>query len=500
MEESLLQKLKRLYLNGGDELPVAGVNSKFPGTDTTLGDVTSNQILGINPVLGLAAKGANHWAKAEGEELQNEYDLAKIAEEDAALAGKMPASAPAEPMGMADSLRARSGDADMRPVKGPSQAEIKSLTNRTIDQPPVESMIPTSHVIDFGDGGINTVENLRAAQEAANNNTLIANMLSAGDAFGAAVSNTKPKAQESVDRLLKQANTPIEQFKAASEQEKNDANSPISKGYREAMKRFGIEVKGNASAAALEKVAPWMEKVYAADQARKQRAFDAEQNRLLRASISAQRADERETVKDARKQDKKETFTKDFRKEITGGALKTQYQNYQNGRRALAFIDDAIKNPNGFKDYGALMASLKALQGDDSVVREAEIRLGASVGSVVDKIGAYAKQLSSGQKLTENQRKMMMNSVKTLADISQRQYEDAIQPVREQAKDLGIDEKNLLMSNGSLTSGKLPASVSPQATSGGMIKIRRKTDGVTKSVDPASAKKFLSDPNYEQVP
>lgn len=492
MEESFLQKLKRLYLNGGDELPAIGINSKVPGTDTSTGDLVTRQMLQMNPGLGMLAAGANQLAKREGKELQDEYDLAKAAE--AQLGDKKPASLPADPMGMAESLAARSGDDMRQPVQGPSEAEKRAFLDRTVGPVAMEPSSGPLQTIDFGDGGINNVDNLRAAQEAANMNTLTANMLRAGDAAGAAISGTKPKAQEAVDSLLKQANAPVEQFKALSEQEKNDPDSPISKGYREAMKRFGIEVKGNASAAALEKVAPWMEKVYNADQARKQRAFDAEQNRLLRASLSAERASEREHSRDLKKQDKKETFTKDFRKEITGGALKTQYQNFQNGRRALSFINDAIKNPNGFKDYGSLMASLKALQGDDSVVREAEIRLGASVGSVIDKVGSYAKQITSGQKLTENQRKLMFDAVKTLADISKRQYEDAIKPVREQAKDLGIDEKNLLMSY------DIPeTSIERKPASTGTVKIRRKTDGVIKAVDPTSAKRFLTDPNYEQV-
>jgi hypothetical protein len=161
-----------------------------------------------------------------------------------------------------------------------------------------------SHSIDFGQGGVANADNARLAAQLSNQNALNANLLKAADTFSSGVGRTKPVSQEAGDALLKQAGAPEEQYKAAVQNEKDNPNSPISKGYREAMKRFGVEVKGNASAASLEKIAPWLKSAYEQDEARKQRAFDAEQNRLMRMSLAQNAAKVREGKESERIQEK----------------------------------------------------------------------------------------------------------------------------------------------------------------------------------------------------
>lgn len=61
--------------------------------------------------------------------------------------------------------------------------------------------------------------------------------------------------------------------------EKEDANSPMSEGYRQLAKAMGFEIKGNASAADLEKLYPQLSNIYTQREAQSTRRDIARENR-----------------------------------------------------------------------------------------------------------------------------------------------------------------------------------------------------------------------------
>lgn len=149
-------------------------------------------------------------------------------------------------------------------------------------------------------------------------------------------------------------------------------------------------------------------------------------------------------AKSDKDEEKKDKFTQSLRKEISTGALKTVYSNVMNSKRAERLIQDAIDNPNGFKDFGVLMGTLRALQGDDSVIKDAERKAGEDVGSILDKISVRVKKLKNGESLTDDQRHMLLQAAKPLIDAANDQAKVAFEPLFTQADEMGIPREKLI--------------------------------------------------------
>lgn len=204
--------------------------------------------------------------------------------------------------------------------------------------------------------------------------------------------------------------------------EKEDPKSPMSKGYRDLAKTMGFNVKGEASAADLEKLVPQLANIYNQEQARSARRED---NLAKLAALK----DARKEKEDAKTSLKKDKDVENFRKELDSGNLQKIKQSYNTAHRMSAAIDQFSKNPTGYSDYGTLMGGLKVLQGDESVVREAEIRLGMNAGSLGDKIKNQVSSVVSGKSLQPKQRQDIINTVKVLSDISKQRYLQEIEPI-----------------------------------------------------------------------
>lgn len=95
-------------------------------------------------------------------------------------------------------------------------------------------------------------------------------------------------------------------------------------------------------------------------------------------------------------------------------------------------------DPNGYGDFGILMQSLKSLQGDKSVVREAEMTLGKNAGSLIDKAISKYQGVVSGKALSEKQRNEITNVMDVLVESYGRAYAKAARPTYETAKKAGI--------------------------------------------------------------
>lgn len=133
-----------------------------------------------------------------------------------------------------------------------------------------------------------------------------------------------------------------------------------------------------------------------------------------------------------------------LRKEATSGAFKDAYQIYATGSKMAKSLEDFAKDPTGYSDYGTLMGGLKTLQGDSSVVREAEIRLGMNAGSLKDKLENAVNSVINGKSLTDVQRKAIAETIKIMNKHSREGYLESIQPLLEQADELKIDRKFIL--------------------------------------------------------
>lgn len=229
--------------------------------------------------------------------------------------------------------------------------------------------------------------------------------------------------------------------KIALEKGKDDPDSDISRLYRDSAKTMAsrsevlktLDIPETLSAGDMEKYSPMLFNLVSQDLAR--------QSRLDAAKL---RADEKGDVRDEKKAENKKKFTQDLRKELTQGQFGKLYGNLGNTKKATEVVEQFKKNPTGYSDYGTLMLSLKALQGDESVVREAEIKLGMEAGSFKDQILNVVDKARTGKSLQPVQRDNILKAATVLADIAKRHYTEAISPILEQAGSEGIDTKFLL--------------------------------------------------------
>lgn len=164
------------------------------------------------------------------------------------------------------------------------------------------------------------------------------------------------------------------------------------------------------------------------------------------ARIAAANAN-REARKDSaqqRQDDKFQAQVQGLRKELMSGVVGKQYANYLAASRADKMVSEFAKNPTGYSDYGSLMGSLKALQGDESVVREAEIRLGMQATSLANKIANWTSSITSGKMLQPKQRQDMIKAIKILSSVSKEKFHESAAPIMAQAQVMGIDPKYLI--------------------------------------------------------
>lgn len=307
-----------------------------------------------------------------------------------------------------------------------------------------ESEKPKKPEMDFN-------EMLRMAQEARDQGILLGNIGKASELFATGLTGTvpmgrvtKPVAQDFYDKLIKQAEQPVEDVGTAytiktkqDEMERlarrRDSSSEESKFARDLLAQQGIKVPEAATAEALEKYAPQLTNILNQRENREQRVFLAQQAREARANKDTEK--EKEAVQE---------LTRNFRKELNSGELGKLGTFARKAKSGVKLIEETIKDPSGYKDFAATFALLKATQGDDSVIREAEMKLGLSLGSLPEKTKAKFIQFFTGKMRTDALRKEMLDAMKLLAQRAEDQYLSAADATLYNAEQYGIPKRLLL--------------------------------------------------------
>lgn len=394
------------------------------------------------------------------------------------------------PMGMAESLMQRSGDDLPKPTTAPTTlpgaSSLLRKENVVDENSQVRNAMP--EVEDTGDTDLE--------KAIANRDRLLGLMMigKGAERVGTAISGTesdkayleglKPIAESKVSDVLTKrraasdkVDLETKKFNYAFAKDKDDPSSPSSKFYRETLKELarganiGLKIPDNLSAAEMEKVYPNIINIVNAKEARAAR--------MQQAELAAQ---EKRSKAGEKTEDEKKKFTRDLRKELTSGQYGKLYGNVNNSQKAAGAINEFMKNPTGYSDYATLMSGLKSLQGDESVVREAEIRLGMDAGSFKEKVTNQIDRLRSGKSLQPKQRQAILDSVKVLHDVTLSQYNDAIKPVLDQATDEGIDVSRLIPGN---------IQKDHKMKDGGSGEVERQTKDGKIAIFDAKTKKFL---------
>ncbi len=289
---------------------------------------------------------------------------------------------------------------------------------------------PQMKDLDVGTGTINTLDNLRHAEQARDNVQLGNKILKGLELAGSGISRSEAVGQKTFDENIKGAEGIVSDFKDRGEQEKNDPKSPASNAFREYAKRFGINIKGDFSAAMGEKMMPMIFKEYEMEENRKARK---EEMQFKYSQLKAQK----ELAAGDKKTKQNIDMTKDIQKQMTTGKIGGLYEFYMNSKRTADAFNNFINNPkgqNGYQDYAILMGGLKTLQGDSSVVRESEQRAGANATGLLNKALNYLDRLKSGKTLQPSQRQEMTDTINVWTNAGKKQYLDATNKYYNQAK------------------------------------------------------------------
>lgn len=260
------------------------------------------------------------------------------------------------------------------------------------------------------------------------------------------------------DTLRAQGKQFIQNQKDLVENQDNDPKSQTSVAMRQMFDKMGFPFNENTSAADLVKQYPGAANIYTqvkAQEARKEEnrfkagesAKQRQADRETKMDIAALSREEKKAAKTEKLNDKQRSFVQGLRKEATSGQYGKAYESFAVANRMTDALSQFAKNPTGYTDYGTLMGGLKALQGDQSVVREAEIKLGQNAAPFFTKVQNLIERQTSGKSLTPEQRKDIVSATKILADASKTSYRLAVAPLLEQANEEGIDP-NLIFAKG----------------------------------------------------
>lgn len=245
------------------------------------------------------------------------------------------------------------------------------------------------------------------------------------------------------DILTKFKATEVEKESEEKEQERErkerlrDPNSEESKMAQSIVKQTGIRGLENASAEIISKYLPTVANIFSARESREYKQA------LLEKQLEARKesAEAKGLKEEERQADK---ITQAVQKQITSGPYKQMYENYKVAERMGKAIQQFSKDPSGYTDYATLLGGLKTLQGDQSVVRETEIRMGMQAASLPTKISNWVNRLATGKTLSEEQRKQIRQAITIMSDIAKQQYVSSTEHIVDYAVSRGADRKYLL--------------------------------------------------------
>lgn len=410
-----------------------------------------------------------------------------------------PLASPEDTTGPSINMAATGRPEDKKPPT--EQEEIASLREKmkalgVSGQPNVPSTEPRSGMteIDVGEGEIGTVAGLQAAQERRRRSDLMADLSESADLLGSGISGRQALPKGTFDSFRRQGEREVSDFLAQVEQQKHDPGSPSSKAFREYLKKFNINVKGDFTAALGEKIMPVAMRAFEAEESRKQREFLAGENRKTRSMDLLSRMEEKKEKEQTRKTEKEEGFKSDLRKELISGPGKDLYNAYVKSSLSVERLRDAVKNPSGYKDLGNIYNYLKALD-PDSAVREGELALGIKVGSIPQKLHASFVRFLTGEMLDPSQRKQMLEVVEGYHRQNQQAYETYIEPTVAQGKRLGYDMTEIVRPLQSKTEAPAPTEKSSKK----LRTIQNMKTGTKKTIPADRAEMYLKDPNFQEV-
>lgn len=346
-----------------------------------------------------------------------------------------------QPLDQAASMAPKVPEPDIAPAAlaqlTPEVAEVpKSETEKALERLQGRGMAsrgPSIRDIDFGANTSASMEGLKDAQERSRQATLGATLGRIGAAFATGASGTRNNFDEMNAANVRAAEAIPEQYLKQVQFEKEDPNSAMSQGYRQIAQAMGFNIKGQASAADLERIIPQMSNIYNQEQARIARSED----NALRLAMAK---DARKEKTDARGEEKKNQFIEKAQK-----VTSKEFEKLQKVENAFDMIDQAQDDKVGAADVAILYNFIKS-QDPESVVREGEIALGQRGMALAGRLRAATLGQFTGEILDPKFRKDVLKIARRLKDQGYNSYDQAVNTIRDTARQrYGMSEDELTL-------------------------------------------------------
>lgn len=223
------------------------------------------------------------------------------------------------------------------------------------------------------------------------------------------------------------------------ESDPNSMESQVARSLAQKMgTKSGVKIPDTLTADQFKSTSPALAKMYDLAIRQEESSLARENQKLNRDALNYRKTKDA-SDKAERDSDKRKTYlTSRLRRESTSGELGKLYGMRAQSSNAKNAISEFAKNPSGYTDYGTLMTSLKTFQGDQSVVKEAEIRLGKNATSLFNKASNSIESAMNGKSLQPSQRAEIINAMNVLVDSYNNAYKKATRPIAIQAKRNGI--------------------------------------------------------------
>jgi hypothetical protein len=212
-------------------------------------------------------------------------------------------------------------------------------------------------------------------------------------------------------------------------------------------------------------------------------AAKAERARRAAAGIAGRGAKE---AKDAAKKEAQGwKDVTELRKEFNAQPI---VKSFSSQRQEFEKMKSAAANPSAAGDM-TLIFSLMKVMDPASSVKEGEFDLAAQAGGLTDRMRNSILMAKNGQRLTPEQRADFLRQATNVFSAAQAQYDEQTDRYRDLAAKIGGDPDDVVKVGGA------PAS-KPKS---GLVRVREKATGATKSMKAEDAKEFLASPDFEEV-
>ncbi len=416
---------------------------------------------------------------------------------------------PQQPMGMADSLMARSSIPQVAPIELPPPAGMAdSLVQRSGDDlekpelpkvasvPKREPASTSSPIVKAAMASASEEpDEFAAAQDERDRLMGILMMARGSEKIGTSIAGVKSD-PEFLKELIPLAKAKTEDVvtkqKLASDKQDQqaksleidlakqatDPNSRVSQIARDMAKQFVPEF--NTQGASAQQLKAYLPTLVNAAEAKASR-----EARLEAARIAA---DVKKENKEKDEENKKFTQAQALGDRVTKADTDT---GYSAGRAALRSIRLAQKSNkwDSTMDIETLYRFIKLLD-PGSVVREGEIALASKGESVLAGITKQPGRITRGDILSQEFRKKLAAAIERNYHNAKQDFDDRIAPLKKRAEAHNVDLDQVVGEN--LLYGEAP--VEEQK-----VKIREKDSGRVKQFSPDQAAKLLKNPNYEKV-